>query len=125
MFSINFRRDGLSALSKDNRWGNFGGVSAAWRVSEEAFFEPLKHVIEDFKIKGSYGVVGNTNIDDYASRSYYSPYYYGSQGSYRLSKIADPNLKWESSEKYDVGFSARVLDRIDIDLIISIRNLQT
>jgi hypothetical protein len=47
MFSINFRRDGLSALSKDNRWGNFGGVSAAWRVSEEAFFEPLKHVIED------------------------------------------------------------------------------
>lgn len=115
MFSINFRRDGLSALSKDNRWGNFGGVSAAWRVSEEAFFEPLKHVIEDFKIKGSYGVVGNTNIDDYASRSYYSPYYYGSLGSYRLSKIADPNLKWESSEKYDVGFSTRVLDRIDID----------
>ena len=84
-------------------------------MSEEAFFEPLKHVIEDFKIKGSYGVVGNTNINDYASRSYYSPYYYGSQGSYRLSKIADPNLKWESSEKYDVGFSARVLDRIDID----------
>jgi hypothetical protein len=44
-------------------------------VSEEAFFEPLKHVIEDFKIKGSYGVVGNTNIDDYASRSYYLPHH--------------------------------------------------
>jgi hypothetical protein len=75
MFSINFRRDGLSALSKDNRWGNFGGVSAAWRVSEEAFFEPLKHVIEDFKIKGSYGVVGNTNVRHSHRYSYYLPHH--------------------------------------------------
>lgn len=115
MLSVNFRRDGLSALSKDNRWGNFGGASAAWRISEETFFQPLKHYVDDLKIKASYGIVGNTNIDDYASRSYYSSYNYGSNGTYLLSKIADPNLKWESSEKYDVGFSARLFNRIDID----------
>ena len=115
ILSLNYRRDGFSALSKNNRWGNFGGVSAAWRVSEETFFEPLKSVVDDFKIKGSYGVVGNTNIADYASKSFYSSYYYGSNGTYGLSQIADPNLKWESSAKYDIGFSAQLLNRISID----------
>ena len=57
--SLNYRRDGYSALSEKNRWGNFGGVSAAWRVSEEGFFKPLRNVVDDLKIKGSYGVVGN------------------------------------------------------------------
>ena len=56
--SLNYRRDGYSALSEKNRWGNFGGVSAAWRVSEEGFFKPLRNVVDDLKIKGSYGVVG-------------------------------------------------------------------
>ena len=51
--SLNYRRDGYSALSEKNRWGNFGGVSAAWRVSEEGFFKPLRNVVDDLKIKGS------------------------------------------------------------------------
>mgnify|MGYP000320286197 CR=1 FL=1 len=55
--SLNYRRDGYSALSEKNRWGNFGGVSAAWRVSEEGFFNPLRNVVDDLKIKGSYGVL--------------------------------------------------------------------
>lgn len=113
--SLNYRRDGYSALSKANRWGNFGGVSAAWRVSEEAFFEPIRDIVNDFKIKGSYGVVGNTDIYDYASKSYYSSYNYGTNGTYGLSQIADPNLKWESSEKFSLGFNTRILDRIDVD----------
>ena len=75
--SLNYRRDGYSALSEKNRWGNFGGVSAAWRVSEEGFFKPLRNVVDDLKIKGSYGVVGNTDIYDYASKSFYSSYNYG------------------------------------------------
>ena len=72
--SLNYRRDGYSALSEKNRWGNFGGVSAAWRVSEEGFFKPLRNVVDDLKIKGSYGVVGNTDIYDYASKSFYLSY---------------------------------------------------
>ena len=44
--SLNYRRDGYSALSEKNRWGNFGGVSAAWRVSEEGFFKPLRNVVD-------------------------------------------------------------------------------
>ena len=113
--SLNYRRDGYSALSEKNRWGNFGGVSAAWRVSEEGFFNPLRNVVDDLKIKGSYGVVGNTDIYDYASISFYSSYNYGINGTYGLAQIADPNLKWESSEKYSIGFNARLLDRISVD----------
>ena len=48
--SLNYRRDGYSALSEKNRWGNFGGVSAAWRVSEEGFFKPLRNVVDDLTI---------------------------------------------------------------------------
>ena len=113
--SLNYRRDGYSALSEKNRWGNFGGVSAAWRVSEEAFFQPLRDVVDDLKIKGSYGVVGNTDIYDYASKSFYSSYNYGINGTYGLAQSADPNLKWESSEKYSIGFNARLLNRINVD----------
>ena len=113
--SLNYRRDGYSALSEKNRWGNFGGVSAAWRVSEEGFFNPLRNVVDDLKIKGSYGVVGNTDIYDYASKSFYTSYNYGINGTYGLAQIADPNLKWESSEKYSIGFNARLLDRISVD----------
>jgi len=115
MLSVNYRRDGYSALSKNNRWGNFGGASAAWRISSESFFEPLSHIIEDLKIKGSYGLVGNTGIGDYASKSYYRSYYYGADGTYGLGQFGDSNLKWESSAKYDVGFTAYFLDRFTLD----------
>lgn len=115
IISLNYRRDGYSALSKSNRWGNFGGVSAAWRVSEETFFKPISDIVNDLKIKGSYGVVGNTDIYDYASKSFYTSYNYGNSGTYGLGQIADPNLKWESSEKYSAGFSGQILNRINVD----------
>lgn len=116
LLSLNFRRDGFSALSKDHRWGNFGGLSAAWRISSEKFFEPLTRVVSDFKLKGSWGVVGNTNIGDYASYSYYNSGYYGEDGAYTLGQIADSkNLKWETSKKFDVGFSAILWNNISVD----------
>jgi TonB-linked SusC/RagA family outer membrane protein len=116
MLSLNFRRDGFSALSKNNRWGNFGGASAAWRISSEAFFEPLSKLFTDLKIKGSWGIVGNTNIGPYAARSYYQSGFYGSDGAYYLSSIADTeNLKWESSTKLDVGFAAQIKNIIQVE----------
>jgi TonB-linked SusC/RagA family outer membrane protein len=116
MLSVNFRRDGFSALSKNNRWGNFGGASAAWRISNETFFEPLSSLFTDLKVKGSWGIVGNTNIRPYAARSYYQSSFYGSAGAYYLASIADTeNLKWESSTKLDVGFSAQIKNNIQVE----------
>lgn len=116
LFSVNYRRDGYSALSKNNRWGDFGGISGAWRISAENFFLPLRHIVNELKVKGSWGVVGNTNIGDYAAWSYYTSTYYGNDGAYRLGQIADSeNLKWETSKKLDLGFSATLFNRINID----------
>lgn len=116
LLSLNIRRDGYSALSKDHRWGTFGGVSAAWRLSDEKFWEPLKKDINEFKLKASWGVVGNTNIDDYAAWSYYTTNYYAGEAGYTIGQIADSeNLKWESSTKVDFGFSAIIRNNVTID----------
>lgn len=117
IFSVNFRRDGFSALSKNNRWGNFGGVSAAWDVSREKFFKPLKDILANFHLKASWGIVGNTNIDEYAAKSFYSSSYYGNNGSYVIGQIGDSeNLKWESSEKWNIGFSTDLFNKVNVCL---------
>jgi TonB-linked SusC/RagA family outer membrane protein len=116
MLSVNFRRDGFSALSKNNRWGNFGGASAAWRISNEGFFEPFSSLFTDLKVKGSWGIVGNTNILPYAAKSYYRSGFYGGDGAYYLESIADTeNLKWESSTKLDIGFQAQIKNNVQVE----------
>lgn len=115
MLSVNFRRDGLSALGANNKWGNFWGASAAWRVSEEAFFESLRNYVDDLKLNASYGVVGNSEIGYYNAQTYYGDGVYGGAAALGLSNIGDASLSWENSTKYDVGFSARVLNRINVD----------
>jgi TonB-linked SusC/RagA family outer membrane protein len=115
MVSLNFRRDGLSALGANNKWGNFWGASAAWRVSEENFFSPLRDVIDEFKINASYGIVGNSEIGYYNAQTYYGDDVYGGLPALGLSNIGDSSLAWENSTKYDVGFSARLFNRLDVD----------
>ena len=117
LVSLNMRRDGFSALSKDNRWGTFGGVSAAWRISAEKFWDPIRHYVNDLKIKSSWGIVGNTDVGDYAAWSYYNSTYYGPNGAYVLGQIADSqNLKWETSEKFDIGFNAVLFNNIELEV---------
>ena len=115
MVSANFRRDGLSALGRDKKWGNFWGVSAAWRVSEEAFFEPLRSVVDELKIKGSYGVVGNSEIGYYNAQTYYGDGFYGGEASLGLANIGDSSLAWESSNKYDIGFNLGLFNRVNVE----------
>jgi hypothetical protein len=92
-------------------------VSAAWRLSEENFWEPLKNSVSELKLKGSWGIVGNTSIGDYAAWSYYTSNYYGGAGGYTLSQIADSeNLKWESSDKINLGLTAVLFNTVTVDL---------
>ena len=109
-----FRRDGLSALG--NKWGNFWGASASWRVSDEAFFEPLKSAISDLRVKASYGIVGNTNVDAYASLSTYGSTYYNGTGAYYPNAIADSNLGWEQTAKTDIGITGQIASRFNFEL---------
>lgn len=116
IFSFNFRRDGLSSLSKNNRWGNFGGVSTAWKISEEPFLKELRGKVDDVKLRASWGVVGNTSISAYAASSTYASGYNGTVPTYKRSQVADQNLKWEASSKLDIGISGRLFNRVNIDL---------
>jgi len=117
LFSANFRRDGLSKLGR--KWGNFWGVSGAWRISDEDFFAIIKskHIVDDLKIKASYGVVGNANVDWYAAKTTYSSSTYNGATSYISSGISDPNLGWEQTGTTDLGFSAALLNhRLTVDV---------
>ena len=116
MLSVNFRRDGLSALGNNSKWGNFYGVSAAWRISEEPFFAPLRDVVDELKLNASYGLVGNSEIGYYNAQTYYGDSLYGGLAGLGLANIGDSSLAWESSNKWDVGLSARLWNRIDVDL---------
>ncbi len=118
LFSFNFRRDGLSALATGNKWGNFGGGSLGWNISEESFFRDSKisGVINELKIRGSYGIVGNSSLDDYASLSQYRSGTYVGQPTLYFSQAGNSSLKWESSKKLDIGISARLLNnRINLE----------
>ena len=114
ILSANFRRDGYSPLGVNSRWGNFWGVAAAWRISEEEFFRGVS-AINDLKLKVSYGKVGNTDIGWYPSQSYYSANYYGGAGSLLMQNIGDANLKWESTGALNAGFELQLLDRITVN----------
>lgn len=118
--TANWRRDGLSKLG--SKWGNFYGISGAWRISDEPFFRDLRRTIDDLKIKVSYGVVGNANVGWYASKSVYSSSTYNGNVAYVSSGINDPNLGWEQTGTADVGFSASLLKgrfNIDVDYFYS------
>lgn len=97
------RRDGLSSLGVDNRYGNFPGVSVGWRPTQEKFWR-LKF-FNDIKIKASYAIVGNP-LGGFGYLSTYGSAPYGNIGGIAVSNIGNPDLKWERSKKTDIGFEA-------------------
>ena len=113
-FSVNARRDGYSAFA--DKWGNFGGASAGWIVSEEDFFKnsSISNTLSTLKFRGSYGEVGNfQGIGDYAFYSFFSPGLYGADPSLFFSQSGNTSLTWETSKKTDVGLAFGLLnDRI-------------
>jgi len=100
--SVTARYDGSSRFGRDNRWGFFPSVSAAWRASEEQFFNV--DIIDDLKIRASYGVTGNAEIGNFAA----SPLF-GISGSYSgvrglsFVQLANPNLTWEEAKEINLG----------------------
>lgn len=102
----NFRRDGNSALSPDNRWGNFGGVSLGWTLSEEEFFKAgaLSETVSTMRFKGSWGRVGNGNLNNfYGAYNTYSAGIYGDVTSFAYNQAGNNELKWETSTQTNVG----------------------
>jgi outer membrane receptor protein involved in Fe transport len=102
--TMNVRQDEYSAYSTGNKRGIFWGASAGWTISEEAFWkENIGDIVNYFKLRGSYGTVGNSGIGDFASQSLYGSGLYGAAPTIAYSQAGNPNLTWESSKKTDVG----------------------
>jgi TonB-linked SusC/RagA family outer membrane protein len=117
---LSARRDGFSGLSENNKFGNFGGASVMYNISRENFIanSSLNNIISDIRLKASWGKVGNMNgVGNYSSLFLYSAGVYGAAPYLRYSQVGNPDLKWESSNKFDVGLSFGLLkDKFQVDL---------
>jgi TonB-linked SusC/RagA family outer membrane protein len=111
--SANFRRDGNSGLAFENRWGNFGGGSAAWELAEEDFFKnsSLGKTINSFRIRASYGKVGNGNVGSYNEFTTFGSGLYGpSSLAWSFNQAGNKELKWETSNQSDIGLTIGMLN---------------
>ena len=122
MATDTIRRDGSSRFAKGHRFGWFPSISAGWVITNEKFMEPLTKFMDYFKIRASWGQVGNQNIGNYmylapmAFNNYY--YNFGNQlGSDAdqwgavPTRIGNDEITWETSEQLDFGFDARFLNQ--------------
>jgi TonB-linked SusC/RagA family outer membrane protein len=113
--SASFRRDGSSIFGADNRWGNFWSVGGKWRLTQENFLKD-NHVVTNAALRASYGTVGNQSLPSlYAARGYYSlGYNYHSVPGMVPANISNPDLTWETSRKFDVGFDLSLWQRLHV-----------
>ena len=108
MLQATIRRDGSSVFGKNNRWGTFPSVSAAWNITEEPFMQN-QNLFSNLKLRAGYGISGNAmGFDVYSSFNTY-----GATGTftydgklyrtYAATKNANPDLKWESTGMLNIG----------------------
>ncbi|GAB6008845.1 SusC/RagA family TonB-linked outer membrane protein [Dysgonomonas reticulitermitis] len=122
--SASFRRDGTSRLSSVSRWGGFGSVSGAWRISGESFYTPeISKIVNDAKLRVSYGTNGNLPTNWYAYQGVFGfgANYNGMVGSNETS-IQNDELKWEKNAVTNIGLDLSFIDRINVTLDYYNRN---
>jgi TonB-linked SusC/RagA family outer membrane protein len=114
LLELNLRRDGTSRFRRGNRWGTFPSVSVGWNIDRERFWEPVKKVVNNFKIRGSWGELGNQNVTPYQDMNLIplnaNPlswiYTYGQSrpiGYTGTPSLVSPYLTWESARSSNLG----------------------
>lgn len=111
-----FRSDRSSRFHPDHRVGNFWSVSGAWRISQEKFMKNVS-VIDNLKIKASYGINGTLPSSYYSWRSRYG-FGYDYAGDLGIAPVAISNKKltWEENKVFNIGLDIRMWDRLDVSL---------
>ena len=111
--SASLRRDGSSRFGANNRWGNFYSVGASWLLSNEDFLSGVS-MIDNLKIRASYGITGNAAIGNFPSVGLYAygRDYDGSPGG-APNQIGNPDLTWESQENFNFGLDFSLLKRVN------------
>lgn len=128
--SVTLRRDASSVFGANNRWATFPAFSLGGSVNNESFFESLRPVIPQLKLRYGWGQNGNSSIDAYSSYQFYETLYdkgaiddwnwgtaydFTGQGGtlpsgYRRTQMANPDLKWETTSQHNFGLDFAVLD---------------
>lgn len=116
LVELDGRYDGTSRFKQGSRFGFFPSVSAGWRVSEEPFFKPLKNILNDFKLRASYGSLGNQQVGTYA----YIPIMNATTMNYVMDgqlttyvgqpAAISPTLTWERTETVNGGIDGELLN---------------
>jgi TonB-linked SusC/RagA family outer membrane protein len=113
LLTATIRRDGSSRFGENNRWGTFPSASVGWRVSDEAFMKSLT-VVNDLKLRASYGLTGNNAIGNYRAIGQLgnNNYIIGDALTPGLARasFSNSNLGWESMKQLDLGLDLSVLD---------------
>ena len=122
LFEVNVRRDGSSRMPKDSRYGTFPSFSAGWVLSEEGFM-PATDVISFFKLRGSWGQLGNQEIGNQGNLSIWAyPYVQNLstgqdylidgkiKGGVAVNNLANPDLHWETTTISDIGFDLHLFE---------------
>jgi len=116
--TLNYRRDGTSRFSEENRWGDFGGAAFSWTLSEEDFLKDSK-VISDLKFRASYGLTGQQNIpgvnDVYLDRYRFgnndSQYAFGNNViNSTIPSVTNKVIKWEDTSTIEFGVDYGLLE---------------
>ena len=116
IISGSIRRDGASRFGKGNRYGVFPGVSAAWIISDEAFLKGNK-TLSNLKVKGGWGIRGNSNIGNFASRALIGAgFNYNQIAGLAPTQLGNNDLTWEQREDLTAGIEIGLLkDRIGLE----------
>lgn len=111
LLSVSARYDGASNLGSAYKWGFFPGVSAGWNLHNETFWG-APAAIDKFKLRASYGLNGNLgNLSDFQAQGGYSVgAIYQGNAAVEYTTIANPDLKWEQSKTFDIGFDASLFN---------------
>lgn len=115
LLTATLRADGSSKFGVNKRWGYFPSFAAAWRVTGEKFMENTQDWLSNLKLRLGYGQVGNANIGTYLYGSTMMAFPSAFGTAYRMSNNANPDLKWEASEQYNIGVDLGLFDgRVDL-----------
>ncbi|WP_400073845.1 SusC/RagA family TonB-linked outer membrane protein [Zobellia russellii] len=110
--TVTFRRDGSSRFGTENKWANFPSVALGWNLSNENFFadKGISEIMNNFKLRASWGLTGNSEIPVYNSLANLSEFNYVVNGSLVLGladdRLSNADLKWESTTMRNIGIDA-------------------
>lgn len=122
-FSLSARADGSSRFGKDHRWAGFWSIGARYRLSEETYMDPVKSWMNNLTVRTSFGTSGNQDVGDsayahgwYASRNLFGfGYNYNGLPGSAHEQQGNPDLKWEQTNKFNIGLDVSFLDRINLE----------